>query len=231
MILLGDLEERLAEASKVLISCPALSEAELLTDQEFFDLLIQRRFVSLAFTPFYDALIDALDDRATLLVCRHVLREEYPGKGGNTPSHRELLVTDLIALGVDRRQLRTARPSPATAQAIIDSFELVPAASREAHSGIAVTTTAACYAESLVAAEYRALKPRLEKQLRIEDTVFYGPHLLHDDGHAKRLLDQVRIAMIKKPGQMDTFDAAVERCLRVKVDFYNQFGGPSAARM
>jgi len=223
MICLEALKELLDAASDALVASPALEGAAGLSDEELFHLLIQRRFVSLAFTPFYDAIIDAADDAVTRVVCRQLLREEYPDQAGNTPSHRELLVTDLAKLGVDKHRLRAESPTAATGRAIIASFELVPAASRETHSELAVAATAACYAESLVAAEYKALRPRLEKKLRLENTVFYGPHLLHDDGHAKRLLEQVRMAIGEDYSRLDTFNRVVERCLRVKVDFYSQF--------
>ncbi len=226
VISLQDLEVRVAEAGRVLVACPTLKDAARLPDEEFQHLLLQRRFVSLAFSPFYDLVIDALDGGEARVVCREILREEYPDDGGNTPSHRELLVTDLVELGIDKHRLRVVRPTSSTARAILASFELVAAASEEPHPRVAVATTAACYAEALVAAEYEALRPRFERQMPIDKTVFYGPHISHDRGHMRRLLEEARFAMAAEPRCMATFDSVVERCLQVKLDFYQQFELP-----
>lgn len=218
-----EMEGRLGRAGVRLMSCPVLRGASTLADDELHDILIQRRFLSLAFTPFYDAVIDALHEGEMLLVCRQILREEYPDPGGNTPSHHELLVADMVALGVDIHRLRTSGPTVGTSRAIIASLDLVAEASRDVHSQVAVATTVACFAESLVVAEYQALRSRLEKALPMEESVFYGPHLLHDAGHAKRLIDAVRFMMVDGASTTETFDAAIERSLQVKLDFYRQF--------
>lgn len=230
---LDDLVEAMERAAMELVSCPVLAGAAELDNAGFHHLLVQRRFVSLAFTPFYDATIDSLDSAAARLVCRQVLREEYPDVAGNAPSHRELLVQDLVTLGVERTTVLTARPTPVTGVAILAAHELVPTARSDPFPELAVIATAACYAEVLVAAEYVALAPRIEKVVPLEKTLFYGPHINHDSGHARRLLAEVA-------GQMDlgnldhlrTFSGAIDRSLRVKLDFYRQFvNDPAAAQL
>jgi hypothetical protein len=55
---------------------PVLAGAARLAEADFAALLLQRRFVSLAFTPSYDLAIDLLSDEAGLRIARAVLREE-----------------------------------------------------------------------------------------------------------------------------------------------------------
>jgi hypothetical protein len=230
MALLEDLVGAMEEAAMELVSCPVLAGAAELDDAGFHHLLLQRRFVSLAFTPFYDATIDSLDSATARLVCRQVLREEYPDVAGNVPSHRESLVQDLVTLGVERATVLTARPTPATGVAILAAHELVPVARSDPFPEVAVIATAACYAEVLVAAEYTALAPRIEKVVRLDETLFYGPHVNHDSGHARRLLAEVAGQMdLGNPDHRQTFSGAVERSLRVRLDFYRQFNDPAPA--
>jgi pyrroloquinoline quinone (PQQ) biosynthesis protein C len=223
------MEDVVHDASDKLASCDALQDVHLLEDCDFYAILLQRRFLSLAFTPFYDVVIDALDDDVARVVCRQILREEYPDEGGNKPSHRELLVDDLQSLGVSLDAVRRTRPTPATQRAITTNLDLIPIASADQHSQIAVITTALVTCESFVSAEYEALRPAIDKRMSIAETVFYGPHLEHDCGHAKRLLDIVRRLMREGDrSQVDAFERTVERCLEARLAFYSQFTGVMA---
>ncbi len=220
----GELAPLFARADEALAACPPLADARRLTDACLAEVLLQRRLVSLAFTPFYDLLIDALESPTARLVCRQILREEYPDPAGNSPSHRELLVADLVALGIDRAILLRARPTGPTLAAIAGSFELVAAALDAPWPELSLVATAACYGELLVAAEYRALTPRVEVALGSEGSAFYGPHLIHDSGHAKRLLAEVALRIDPAdPSQLAACTDAIKRCLQVKVAFYEQF--------
>src|SRR5688572_14435201 len=53
-------------------------------------MLLQRRFLSIAFTPIYDFAIDGLVDVRHKRVARSILHEEYPI--GDRTTHREDLV-------------------------------------------------------------------------------------------------------------------------------------------
>jgi len=57
---------------------PVLNNLETLTDDEFYKVLLQRRFLSLIFTPVYDVAIDGLVNEDAKDVSRKLLREEYP---------------------------------------------------------------------------------------------------------------------------------------------------------
>ncbi|MEA2180947.1 MAG: hypothetical protein QOF69_132 [Solirubrobacteraceae bacterium] len=53
------------------------------------------------------------------------MREEYPDPSGNTPSHREDLVHDLIALGATRVQILGCRPAEVTASVVTETLALM----------------------------------------------------------------------------------------------------------
>lgn len=219
-----DLMARFERASTAVTISSLLEAADELSDERLAEVLVQRRLISLAFTPFYDMLIDALGSPTARLVCRQILREEYPDPAGNSPSHRELLVQDLVALGIDRDAVLRARPTAATADIILGSFELLFAAMRGPFRELVLITTAACYGELLVATEYQALRSRIIAGLGQNTSVFYIPHLAHDSGHAKRLLEE--IALRHDPDnseQADVCAAAIDRCVALKLAFYAQF--------
>jgi hypothetical protein len=65
---------------------------EFISQKDFLQILLQRRFLSLEFTKVYDMAIDGLTDIEATKIARKILREEYPDINGNTPSHREELV-------------------------------------------------------------------------------------------------------------------------------------------
>src|SRR5688572_56221 len=71
--------------------------------------LIQRRFISLAFTPLYDVVIDGLEDPRCKAMAREILQYEYPS---DRTSHREDLVSDLLAMGISKDDVLSAAPSP-----------------------------------------------------------------------------------------------------------------------
>src|SRR5206468_2359777 len=99
-----------------------------LGEEELLAVLLQRRFISMIFVPIYDMAIDALSDPSAITVVRQILREEYPGQHGTTPSHREDLVHDLLLLGATKDQILASRPSPATTSIIEDTLRLMYAA-------------------------------------------------------------------------------------------------------
>lgn len=85
---------------------PVLANIAQLSDEDFTAILLQRRFLSLAFTPAYDLAIDLLRDEEGLRIARVILREEYPDSHGMR-SHREDMTADMYRLGVSRRPSST----------------------------------------------------------------------------------------------------------------------------
>ena len=108
---LDEFEDKLIERFR---GHPVLAEVQRLGAAEFHNVLLQRRFLSLAFTPAYDLAIDMLNDEQSVRIARAILREEYPGEDGRMPSHREEMKADMLRLGVSRADLVGSRPSPRT---------------------------------------------------------------------------------------------------------------------
>ncbi|MEV8306095.1 hypothetical protein AB0P36_01725 [Streptomyces flavidovirens] len=73
---------------------PVLANITRLPEEGFAAILLQRRFLSLAFTPAYDLAIDLLRDEAGLRIARIILREEYPDSDRLAARLSELLARE-----------------------------------------------------------------------------------------------------------------------------------------
>jgi hypothetical protein len=220
---------------------PVLAGVTRLPDEDFAALLLQRRFVSLAFTPAYDLAIDLLEDEQARRIARAILREEYPDSSGATRSHREEMTEDLRRLGIDRETLLTTRPTEATRHSIEAIFALIAAAG--GGGDLQVLTVLRFWGEVLVSVEYGRLWERMEPLL-VQDgenrSSFYHPHHVHDAklqplatppleaaSHSDRLATQLR-QLLAAGGSTEAFRTEEECCLQLKLGFYDQFRpGPS----
>ncbi|MER7466520.1 hypothetical protein [Streptomyces sp. NPDC097981] len=217
---------------------PVLANIALLPDEDFAALLLQRRFVSLAFTPSYDLAIDLLRDEAGRRIARVILREEYPGGDGHTPSHREDMTHDLRRLGVSRQALVASRPTAATRRAIGDAFELIAESGAHDNCDLRLLTVLRFWGEVLVSVEYGRLWERMgplfspagESRSR-----FYHPHHVHDaktqplarvsllsGSHSDRLAARVT-ELLAREESSDCFKELEERSVQLKTVFYDQF--------
>jgi hypothetical protein len=201
---------------------PVLAHVTQLPDDDFLAILLQRRFVSLAFTPAYDLAIDLLRDEAGLRIARIILREEYPDGSGHTRSHREDMKEDLLQLGVSRRALVETRPSAATQQTIVDTFGLISEAGRHADADLRLLILLRFWGEVLVSVEYGRLWERMEPLLAPDGTNrsrFYYPHYVHDakahslsavsllsSTHSDRLATRVSELLLASPGSAAAFE-------------------------
>ncbi|MEU3460497.1 hypothetical protein ABZ721_11150 [Streptomyces sp. NPDC006733] len=217
---------------------PVLANIALLSDEDFAEVLLQRRFVSLAFTASYDLAIDLLRDEAGLRIARIILREEYPDGHGHTPSHREDTTADLYRLGVTRAVLTASRPTDATLEAIAATFELIADAGGHDNSDLRLLTILRFWGEVLVSVEYGQLWPRMEPLLTRDGqnhSRFYYPHHVHDaktrslasvsllsGSHSDRLATRVTELLALEPST-DCFTQLEEQSLQLKVAFYDQF--------
>ncbi|WP_199548237.1 hypothetical protein [Streptomyces sp. N35] len=220
---------------------PVLADTARLPDAAFAQLLLQRRFLSLAFTPAYDLAIDLLDDKEGLRIARTILREEYPDGTGNTRSHREDMIEDMLQLGLTRAELIASRPTAATLAAISDTFTLMADAGGRPDSDLRLLTILRFWGEILVSTEYTQLWPRMSPAL-VRDGVhrshFYYPHLLHDGKahplstvsllattHADKLARRLHtlLTSTEPAAAAEAFRAEEQRSLEVKVNFYDQF--------
>ncbi|WP_328620023.1 hypothetical protein [Streptomyces sp. NBC_00354] len=217
---------------------PVLANVTGLPDEDFAELLLQRRFVSLAFTPSYDLAIDLLRDEAGLRIARVILREEYPDGSGRTPSHREDMTQDMSRLGISRSALVASRPTAETRQAIEDTLELIADAGGHANADLRLLTVLRFWGEVLVSVEYGRLWERMAPLLTDEGrnrSRFYYPHHVHDakthslatlsllsGSHSDRLATRVT-ELLAQEESTDCFRELEERALQLKTRFYDQF--------
>jgi hypothetical protein len=211
------------------------SEVEQLGDDAFLEILLQRRFLSLTFPVMYDLGIDGLSDPAAIRVVREILREEYPDASGRTPSHREDLVADLLALGATRARILASRPTRVTRSVIEGSFALVAeAAGRE--TDLEVMTIIRFWGEVLVSVEYGEFWRRMQARFEAAGAPsrFYQPHHHHDgrdpltaarddaDTHSGRL-GACLVRLLGADGAEARFAQTEERVLALRLAFYDQF--------
>ncbi|MFD9903396.1 hypothetical protein [Streptomyces sp. NPDC059063] len=217
---------------------PVLANITLLPDDVFAAILLQRRFVSLAFTPSYDLAIDLLDDEVGLRIARIILREEYPDSHGHTRSHREDMTEDLYRLGIPRRTVVTSRPTDATTKVLADTLELIADAGAEDDADVRLLTLLRFWGEVLVSVEYGRLWERMGPAMTQDGenrSCFYYPHYVHDakahplatgsllsTTHSDRLGARLGELLAREPSA-DGFREIEERSLRLKTDFYDQF--------
>jgi len=160
---------------------PVLAGVEQLSDEDLLAVLLQRRFLSLLFAAIYDIGIDGLGDERAITLVREILREEYPDPSGATPSHREDLVADLLALGATRAQILGSRPTTVTASVVERTLALMLDAAA-APGDVAVLTMLRFWGEVLVSVEYGAFWRRMDRCFDASGAAsrFYHPHHHHD---------------------------------------------------
>lgn len=222
-----------------------------LAERDLHTILLQRRFLSLAFTMAYDLAIDLLTDEQSVRIARVILREEYPDDTtpGSTPSHREDMMTDILRLGVARDELVRSRKSPATAVAVDATMELIATAGESAYGDVELLTILRFWGEVLVSVEYGELWRRIGPLLG-EQSVFYYPHHVHD-GKSRPLAaasplslthsDQMGLRLVQlidSPDARARFRDTEQAVVDIKTGFYDQFlpltavaagsGGPDA---
>ncbi len=220
---------------------PVFTQIERLTQPAFLEVLLQRRFLSLMFPVMYDIGIDGLTDPSAIRLVREILREEYPDPSGATPSHREDLVTDLLALGATKAQILACRPTAVTAAVVERTFALMADAAART-SDLEVMTILRFWGEVLVSVEYGEFWRRMAPQFEGAGTrsCFYGPHHHHDGRdplgtatdaattHSGRLGVSLVRLLADDAGE-ERFVATEERVLALRLDFYDQFA-PAISR-
>lgn len=202
----------------------------------FLEVLLQRRFLSLLFPVIYDIGIDGLRDESAIRLVREILREEYPDPTGATPSHREDLVGDLLALGATREQIAGARPSAVT-QAVIEETLALMLEAASAPGDAAVLTILRFWGEVLVSIEYGEFWRRMEGEFEAAGRTsrFYHPHHHHDGRepladasetsatHSGRLGACLALSLSVEEGAPETFGRAEAAVLVTRMRFYDQF--------
>lgn len=213
-----------------LIDHPVLQHPDALSDERLMDVLLQRRFISMIFTPVYDMGIDALSTQAALDVAREIVREEYPA---GKPSHREDLIRDLVALGATKHQILACRPTPSTTSMLVETLELMGEAAAGGDE-VRVLGMLRFWGEVVVAVEYgqfwKALAPHFSTEER--PSRFYQTHHRHDGceplatasakTHSGRLGVCLRELLIT-PNTADAVSQLEARIVESRLRFYDQF--------
>jgi len=215
---------------------PLFAAIDDLERAAFLEVLLQRRFLSLLFPVVYDVGIDGLADEASTRLVREILREEYPDPTGATPSHREDLVSDLLALGASREQVMRTRPSAVTASVVQETLSLMLDCAAAPGDG-AVLTVLRFWGEVLVSVEYGEFWRRMKPEFEAAGVAsrFYHPHHHHDGReplaaaaddsatHSGRLGASLVRSLEHQEGAAEEF-ASVERAvLAARMRFYDQF--------
>lgn len=166
---------------------------------------------------------------------REILREEYPDPSGQTPSHREDLVADLVTLGATRAQVLASRPTPATQVVIERSFALIAEATQR-ETDLELMTIIRFWGEVLVSVEYGEFWRRMDAHFAAAGTAsrFYHPHHHHDGRdplatagddeatHSGRL-GACLVRLLDGDDGEERFAATEARILALRLDFYDQF--------
>ncbi|WP_205748582.1 MULTISPECIES: hypothetical protein [Nostocales] len=209
---------------------------EFISQKDFLQILLQRRFLSLEFTKVYDMAIDGLTDIEATKIARKILREEYPDINGNTPSHREELVYDLISLGATQSEISGSRQTVTTTRTIEEIESLISVAGSEL-CDIKLLTVLRFWGEILISVEYGEFWKRMSKQLSISgdnQSRFYYPHYCHDaresmekasllsSTHSGRLGSRLR-EMLETEKNGEYFLEMEREILDIKTKFYDQF--------
>jgi hypothetical protein len=170
------------------MSHPLFTHLDAIAWNDFLEILIQRRFLSLFIVNIYEFVIDSLADREIKRTVRGILNEEYPRntKGVPLPSHRELLFQDLLNLGATYETILTTRETPVTQMVRDESYRLMVSCLGEEYCQVGLVAFLRFWAEVLVSIEYSCLWKRISERLsngQSDNKVrseFYYFHMIHD---------------------------------------------------
>jgi hypothetical protein len=170
------------------MSHPLFIHLDAIAWNDFLEILIQRRFLSLFIVNIYEFVIDSLADWEIKRTVRGILNEEYPrnSKGVPLPSHRELLFQDLLNLGATYETILTTRETPVTQMVRDESYRLMVSCLGEEYCQVGLVAFLRFWAEVLVSIEYSCLWKRISERLsngQSDNKVrseFYYFHMIHD---------------------------------------------------
>jgi len=170
------------------MSHPLFIHLDAIAWNDFLEILIQRRFLSLFIVNIYEFVIDSLADREIKRTVRGILNEEYPRntKGVPLPSHRELLFQDLLNLGATYETILTTAETPVTQMVRDESYKLMVSCLGEEYCQVGLVAFLRFWAEVLVSIEYSCLWQRISERLsngQSDNKVrseFYYFHMIHD---------------------------------------------------
>jgi hypothetical protein len=222
---------------------PIFCKINQLSQSDFLKILIQRRGLSFAITPVYELAIDTILDQEVISTIKEILHEEYPRDTNNNPlpSHRELLMRDIMALGASRDYILDQPLSQETIDSIFSVFKLL---TNERHNQIGTIALVRFWGEVLVAEEYSCFWKRMQNTLSENkengkpQSQFYWYHMKHDQkkqslekqnpldsgSHSERLAEHLK-DLIKSEEDMRYCLRIEEESQKMKLRFYDQFLG------
>lgn len=223
---------------------PVFVNIDAIAWDDFLNILIQRRFLSLSIVNVYEFVIDALLDDSIKKIVRNILNEEYPRNTKGIPllSHRELLFQDLLNLGATYETILKTPETSATQKVREDSYQLMSACFESKYSQAGLITFLRFWAEVLVAVEYGCLWKRISERLSATKTAnklrseFYYFHMIHDarnsdigkEGllggltHAQELAIHLQQLMVSEEILKECMEIE-QNVYTIKYEFYNQF--------
>jgi hypothetical protein len=213
----------------------------------FFEILLQREWLSYFFTGVYDIILNRLSQHATSTraTIRQIIREEYPDlrwpPTGELPSHREDLVSDLLSMGMTEDRHRKSWFTSETKTAADESIDAIHYCLNTDFPDVSLIAYLRFWGEVLTAVEYKELWPRIRLLLGPRESKFYLPHIGHDEQqtllakiednvdsttHADELgkfLARLVDSAPTKSRAVDCAEAACRKASDLKINFYRQF--------
>src|SRR3989344_1574008 len=227
---LNQLENSLIEKFK---SHKTFRAMEQMGRKQFLDVLLQKRFHSLAFTPLYDIAIDGMENEQGKQIAREILREEYPAK---MKSHREDLVEGLTKIGVPKKEIMNTAPSEQTISTLKELFAMLKIEEPQDSYDVKALTILRFWGEVLVSEEYSFFIKKLSLTgLPKEKSRFYWPHYVHDkkkveldDTKSEKRTHSDRLTLIlqkllNSEEKLKLAAKTEEQILKIKEKFYSQF--------
>ncbi len=244
-LLLKNFDEIENDFIKRLRQHPVFVNIMSINDELFGKVLMQRRFLSIYFTPMYDISIDILESENAKIIARKIVREEYPGEDGNRLSHRESLFSDIVSLGYNKDAILSTRKTSSTRDVLGDMFDLIYLSRSFNKGDLGILSILRFLFEVLVSEEYFMYKKRIEHMgLCCSETSapnsirskFYGPHILYDSKTSKSILDigpnqishsdqltKLLNELIVDEEALSIVCSLMEKSIKIKCKFYSQF--------
>ncbi|MBI4163103.1 MAG: iron-containing redox enzyme family protein [Candidatus Aenigmarchaeota archaeon] len=201
-----------------------LKNISKLSDNNLKRLLLQRRLISLEFTPLYEQTICGLEHEEAKKILRWLIIEEYPP---NNQNHREDLVTDMMKLGLTKKEILNVKPTTLTNMTIKKLFDSIEYS--ENNYDIKALSTLNIAMEVLVSEEYGVIIPELQKRFAFNfiGSAFYGPHYQHDSkntlgGHSNKLNGVIKNFVDSKE-KLEIAKNCMANACEIKMEFYDQF--------
>ncbi len=205
---------------------PILRSLNTFSNPKLEDILLQKRWISLHFTPFYDIAICTFKSEEARTIAKEIVREEYLDS-----NHREDLVNDLIRCGLSRERIVSAKPSSETKKTVANLYQLV---GWNNHYDLRAALALRIAGEVLPGEENKVILDELQRryQLTTDQLPHYALHAAHDrkkvpfgiesSSHADRF-GTVITHLVDSAEKVELAKTIMGAAYHVRADFYDQF--------